>query len=165
MLVDDEDYEWLMQWKWCAHKGKHALSCTFYARRSSPRGEGKRHPILMHREIAAAQFGEHVDHINHDTLDNRKENLRRCSASQNQHNARLRSDNPSGLKGVTWSDSHHAWQPQICCDGKPRYLGYAATHFEAALIYDAAAQELFGEFALLNFPEHAHVIRQQISLR
>lgn len=84
-FVDDEDYEFLAQWKWSAHqKGKH-----WYAERSkSWRVDGKRYSVTipMHRVITAAPKNLVVDHINHDGLDNRKENLRIVTVRENGQN-------------------------------------------------------------------------------
>ena len=94
-LVDDRDYGYLMQWKWYAHKSYDA----FYVRRNIP-VNGKEKDKRMHRIIMCVPKGMFVDHINHNTLDNRRENLRICTQSQNSHNAVLSTRNSSGYKGV-----------------------------------------------------------------
>src|ERR1700757_2583296 len=82
-LVDDEDYDWLNQWKW-------SYSNHGYARRGERlfSGSYKTVHILMHRAIMHAPDGVEVDHINHDSLDNQKVNLRLASHKQNSHNLR-----------------------------------------------------------------------------
>lgn len=91
---------------------------------------------------------EIVDHKNGDTLDDRWDNLREATASQNMHNAKRRKDNNSGCKGVSWCKWTNKWvarirQPQ----GKYLNLGRFANRDHAKSAYDAAAARLFGEFA------------------
>jgi len=106
----------------------------------------------MHTLITGWSF---VDHRNGDGLDNRRQNLRPANDSKNQMNARMRSDNPSGFKGVC--ADRHRWMARIQLDGRRTYLGYFATPQEAARAYDAAAVELFGEYARPNFPQEMSV--------
>lgn len=77
-LVDDEDYEWLSQWKWCAKDGRNG---NFYAFRAS-----KNKSTYMHRLILDTPKGKVTDHINGNGLDNRRINLRICSYRENSHN-------------------------------------------------------------------------------
>lgn len=101
-----------------------------------------------------------VDHISGDRLDNRVENLRWCSSSQNSHNSKKTRAGKStcDYKGVylqkkRWGEY---WTAQISCDGQHYYLGNShKTAEDAARAYDAKAKELFGEFAKLNFPSDA----------
>ena len=97
VLVDDSDFEELNQYHWC-------LSIWGYATRrvlKSERVKYKTANILMHRQIMGViDPKSHVDHINQIPLDNRRENLRFCSMSQNKWNMRKRADNKSGFKGV-----------------------------------------------------------------
>jgi hypothetical protein len=83
-LVDDEDYNWLMQWKWCVHMPKADI---LYAVRNGGKPNGKHKTIFMHREIAGAAPGQRVDHRNRNHLDNRKSNLRPATQSQNMANS------------------------------------------------------------------------------
>lgn len=80
-LVDDEDYEWLNQWKWYANKAPYG----FYAMRHSLKIEGRpRDDISMHRIIIMAQKGEQVDHKDGNRLNNCRSNLRLATVSQNR---------------------------------------------------------------------------------
>lgn len=93
-----------------------------------------------------------VDHINQNKLDNRKANLRSATHSQNQINQSKRSDNTSGYKGVYWNKQKQKWVAQIKFNGRNKTLGQFNDIIEAAKVYDKAATELFGDFAVLNFP-------------
>ena len=147
-LVDDEDYEWLNQWKWYVMWDGH----HWYAVRNSPYRNGKRHTIRMHRLIVGAQPGQVVDHKDSEvTLDNQRENLRFCTRSQNAMNAKKRCDGLSSrFKGVRWYKRDNNWMVRIGIDGKRIFLGYFDNEIEAAIAYNKAARERFGEFARLN---------------
>lgn len=147
-IVDDEDYELLNSHRWYAAWAPGTES--FYVIRKSPRVLRKRRTIHMHREIMGATKGEYVDHINHDTLDNRKENLRLCSNSQNHANQRMVVMNTSGFKGVSWYKALGKWQARLRADQKLRHIGFFKTALDAALAYDREALKTFGEFALTN---------------
>lgn len=147
--VDAEDLEWLVSLcRWfCAKRG--------YAVRNLPRRfrDCEQKPTLyMHRLIWEHHFGPipenyEIDHIDGDRLNNRKANLRLVTSHQNKMNSRLRSDNSSGFKGVTWSKDKRRWQAQIMKHGKNHVLGRFKTPEEAAEAYKDAALEMFGEYA------------------
>jgi hypothetical protein len=161
-IVDDDDYEMLMEHKWYADKDYTIKSKDkFYVKRSPPRdSNGKQKNIPMHRQITNAPEGMQVDHINGNTLDNRKENLRICTNQQNQMNRGRANNNKSGYKGVCYrkkkkdmiNEYSKPWQARIKHNQKQIYLGMYKTKEEAARAYDKKAIELHGEFAQLNFP-------------
>lgn len=148
-IVDDDDYEWLIQWTWYARKSsqRHPGRERWYAGRSF-----KSRIIHMHRVILDAPKGLLVDHINGNGLDNQKSNLRLATNSQNICNSRLRSDNTSGYRGVSWNSSHGKWVATAVINGKQRQLGSSDDPVECAKLYDETAYNEYGEFALLNFP-------------
>lgn len=137
-LVDDEDYEWLIQRKWL-FDGRYA------SRKSGIK-------IYMHRLIMSAPKHLTVDHRNGNCLDNRRSNLRLATYSRNSANAKKRQGS-SIYKGVTFYKRYSKWRAQICFEYKGISIGYFETEEEAARAYDAKAKELFGEFAYLNFPD------------
>lgn len=105
----------------------------------------------MHRVIMDAPKDKHVDHVDHNTLNNTRKNLRLCTNSQNIANRRGRQkNNTSGYTGVFWSKNAKKWAAQIKFQNKAIHLGYFDDLEKAAKIRDAKAIELFGEFATLN---------------
>lgn len=139
-IVDDEDFEWLSKSNW-------ALDARGYARRNNLQKKGSK--IFMHREImgVAGCSDMYVDHKNGNPLDNRKENLRLCTARQNSCNRKKFTRNKSGYKGVSWHKSDKKWQARIGLGGKVLYLGNFDCPEKAYAAYCAAAQVAHGEFA------------------
>jgi len=147
VLVDDEDYERLNTHNWFVKE----CPSSFYANRSYHGGL-----LLMHREILGLRMfdGKIVDHINHNGLDNRRENLRICSYSQNQMNLRpYRRRMSSQFKGVHFLKKNNKWVARIGFNNRRIYLGCFEDEIDAAETYDQMAIKLFGEYAYLNFPE------------
>lgn len=136
--------------KWYALKASD--SNVYYAVRKSSKLLGKQKNIFMHRIISNPPDGYEVDHINHNTLDNRCVNLRNVTHKQNLMNVKKRSDNTSGFKGVSLVKPEMKWRAVIKCNGKCEYIGTYNTPEEAGAAYDKAAKIHYGEFALLNFP-------------
>lgn len=149
-IVDNEDYEWLNQWKWCAQQS-HATDkpYTFYAVRHIRLGS-RTTKVYMHRLILGLCSTEQADHINRNGLDNRRCNLRICTRNQNQMNSQKRRGTSSQFKGVYRDKVRSNWQAYITVNGKRRHLGRHTTELEAAAAYDSAAREYFGEFARFN---------------
>lgn len=108
-------------------------------------------PTLMHTLLLPD--AEMVDHINGDTLDNRRSNLRAASKSQNGANRGRPVNNTSGYKGVSWHKASQKWKAQITVDGKTIYLGVYTNPEAAAAAYDEAADQYFGAFAHKNLVE------------
>ena len=146
-FVDNEDYERLNQWKWCASKCRN----NFYAQRSIYLGSGRKYRhIKMHRLILKPKDGEGIDHRDRNGLNNTKNNLRTCTESQNGANQRPQKGRSSNYKGVCWNKNKKKWQAQIQARKKHIYLGLYNDETEAAKAYNKAAIKLFGEFAYLN---------------
>ena len=146
-LIDAADAERILRVLWHRHPQGYAVR---------PRGlEDGPGPALiyMHRLILDAPAGVPVRRRNDARLDNRRANLYLATGSQGLPSARLRRDNTSGCRGVTWCKRYGTWQAQIQVAGKRRFLGYFPSKEEAARAYDVAAREAFGEFARLNLPE------------
>lgn len=134
--VDNEDFEKVRHLTWCT---SHGYAYNFNI--------GK-----MHRYIMDYPENLHIDHINHDKLDNRRRNLRLATQQENSFNSRARKqDKTSKYKGVWFSSKSKKWVSDITKDGKKRRVGTFNTEEEAGKAYDRKALELFGEFAYLNF--------------
>jgi hypothetical protein len=156
-LVDDEDYDALMEFRWCLMvSGIKSYAIRFYTNQ-----EGVRKSHLMHRMIMNPGAGFHVDHINGDSLDNRKENLRVVTAEQNHRNKKKM----LMCRGKKTSSKYKGVSTYICAFikiGDRRFnLGNFPTEEAAARAYDEAARKYFGEHAALNFPLNG----EQSSLR
>lgn len=145
-LIDNEDYERVSRYKWCVSV-TNRRTMRVYALRRKP-GSGNPGQILLHREIMDAPDGIDVDHINGNTLDCRKENMRLATRSQNLANNR-RKIGISGFRGVTPANQKHGWTVLI----RAKYYGTFDTPEEAARRYDEIATGIWGEFARLNFPK------------
>lgn len=104
----------------------------------------------LHRIITNAKPGEYVDHINGNTFDNRKCNLRICTNTGNSRNKSIQKNNKSGYKGVSWNKQRNKWYSCICVNNKTKSLGKFNTKEEAAEAYNKAAMKYYGEFARLN---------------
>jgi hypothetical protein len=145
-IVDAADYEWLMQWKWLASWSEKTQS--FYAKRSDRVGSGRIY-YSMHRVILGLVQGDtrKGDHENHDTLDNRRSNLRIATSAQNCQNMDRARPNRSGYKGVCWHGKSKMYVARLYINGRAKYLGYFHDPAEAHMAYQAAATEHFGEFA------------------
>lgn len=140
-IIDEEDYELVSLYKW------HVTSHKYAGHTPAP---GK--CIYMHRLILNVKKGEVVDHINGNTLDNRKSNLRICKQNKNVKNRKKSSLNKTGYKGTFKVNKNlkKDYTAQIQVDSKRIHLGYFATVIEAAEAYNEAAIKYFGEYAQLN---------------
>ncbi len=142
-LVSDQDWFWLSQYKWYAHR----INRCWYARTNIRVGFRQRN-IKMHRLLLGFPTCR-VDHRNCNGLDNRRCNLRRASNQQNVGNRRRNLNNKSGVKGVHWHKVGNAWCAKIGQNGKRIHLGLFKTRKAAARAYAKAAKKWFGNYARL----------------
>jgi hypothetical protein len=145
-LVSDEDFEWLNQWVW------HLSKCGYVVRQKSvpgktASGRQKRKNVTMHRLVLTTIAPLTVDHINRNRLDNRRENLRPATRSQQIQNRSINKITHSGYKGVHWHSLKEKWQARIKVNGVRKSLGYYDTKEKAHEAYKNAAIKYFGDFA------------------
>lgn len=162
-VVSDEFADKVRTRKWRRMKSEH----TCYVMATDNREERR-----LARWLLGAKPGEWVDHVNHRGMDNRMENIRLVSPSQNSMNRvkkpwKKGMETASGLKGVHRRQEHETWRAVICVDGKRTNLGDYDNEVDAGLAYDRAAKEAHGHAALTNgLPDDGHVLsRHKHSVR
>ena len=141
-IVDNKNYEWLNQWKWYFKLG--------YATRNIDLDNKKRKTLFMHRLINNTPDGFETDHINRNKLDNRKENLRTVTHSQNVISREKQSNNTSGHTGIFWYKDRQKWVASIVVNKKQIYLGSYSKIGVAWLARRWGERLYHGEFARLN---------------
>jgi len=144
ILIDDEDVDVISGIDWYPYIDEMNSSRVYFRK-------GKRVGklftlILLHRMIARTPKGKVTDHINGDTLDNRKENLRICEQPENSRNRKINKENQSGYKGVYWEIRRRKWRATIRANKKKISLGYFNTPEEAHKAYCEASKKYHGEF-------------------
>lgn len=150
--VDELVWYEVNHWVWWAVKYHN----KYYIRGLKP---GDKRTRTLHNTVLKREPGTmgklHADHINGDTLDNRRMNLRIVTCSQNLANRGKTLSNKSGFKGVSWYKRYNKWIAQVCHKNYRYNLGYYDKAEDAARAYDKKTKELFGEFAYQNFPDEA----------
>lgn len=143
------DFDKVSRFSWCAVPVKNRFYARCYWIGAGVPGK----KLWMHRLVADAPEGKQVDHINGDPLDNRRENLRICSNTENNRAKKRKGAGvTSQYRGVSFEDWTKRWKAQLSFGGKNFNLGRFDSQEAAARAYDAKARELFGEFACPNFP-------------
>lgn len=137
--VDDSDLEFISKYKLHAHVNKDG---SVYA--VTQKG------INIHRLLLKVNSNQLVDHINGNTLDNRRKNLRIATKAQNGMNRTKQVNNKSGYKGVSFRPDRNKFRATIYQNKKQTHLGYFDSVIDAAKAYNKAARKHFGEFARLN---------------
>jgi hypothetical protein len=146
-LVDDEDFKMLNKYKWIADR----VDKKFYAARNGL-NKNKGH-VRMHRQIMNFPIGFEIDHVDGNSLNNQRANLRVCTSSQNKCNAGKQINNTTGYLGVCFYKRDGNFQADITLNKKTHFLGRFTTAIDAAKVYDIAAKKYHGKFAKTNFKE------------
>lgn len=141
-IIDAADVSLVERWNWAARVKPNAV----YAFRTSQRN-GKKSDIKLHRFILSAPADLDVDHINGNGLDNRRENIRLATPSENMRNRGPNCRNTSGFKGVSFHKLTAKWESRIWSEGKQVVLGYFDTPELAHDAYVEAARRYHGAFA------------------
>lgn len=139
--VDDEDFAWLNQYRWYLSSDGYAISIRWT--------DGKNKTYFMHREILKPKEGMLSDHINGDKLDNRRENLREVTRSQNAVNTSFlgHKDSKTGHVGVYWHKSVGMYEATITHNKKKYHLGHYKDIEDAIDAYITKRKELYGDIA------------------
>jgi hypothetical protein len=148
VIVDDEDFAFLSQFKWYAIR----QGSRWYAKRTICEGN-QRLSTPMHRVILGTPKGFDSDHVNGDGLDNRRCNLRVATRSQNQANSQKRTGTSSKFKGVSWDSTWKRWVARLQVKGKMIRIGRFASEESAAMAYNDTARKYFGPYARPNSTE------------
>lgn len=166
LMVDDEDYAYLAKFSWVMVSARESKYGKYFQARMEYEGFFWYGPRI-HNLLMKPQKGMYVDHIDGNTLDNRRKNLRICTHRQNSQNTHKKSSaKTSQYKGV-WRSNHkgNPWTASIYINRSARNLGYFDIEETAAEAYDIAASYAFGQFARLNFPEKSYSIETILSIR
>lgn len=144
-LIEEGDYDIVGQYNWCAQYQRDKK----YRAMRRIWNSGDTYITYMHRQILGLDYSDKsiVDHINRDTLDNRRTNLRLSDKSTNGMNRGKPITNTSGYKGVSWSKRKNKWTSRLVADKKIHILGLFDSPEEAHAAYKIAAMKYHGEFA------------------
>lgn len=132
--IDIDDIEKIKKYKWCLSSYGYPISCI----------NGRN--ISLHRFLLNPNDDRVVDHINGDTLDNRRSNLRICTQQENSMNKKMNSNNTSGVKGVYWCKNANKWRAKIQVDGKEKHLGLFSNLEDAKKARELAEEKYYGEY-------------------
>lgn len=139
-IFDIEDYDKIKNYCWYNNNHGYAVAHEL----------GSKSQLFSHRLICDCPKNMVVDHINHNTLDNRKSNLRICTQSDNMKNMRRSKANKSGVKGVYFDKSANRWRAEIKVNGKKTYIGVFTNIKDAKHAREQAEKRYFLDFACIE---------------
>lgn len=139
--VSNADHERLSRVHW-GYDGRYACRSIRVGRKNKK--------VYLHQFVLRRRGSLQIDHINRDTLDNRRENLRLVGKARNQHNSKIHSHNKSGFKGVWFSKRTGKWLVQIVVKKKKVHVGVFQCPIKGARAYDMAAKRFFGKWCCTN---------------
>lgn len=134
---DKEDYDLIKNYCWCHNDKGYVM-----ARDAATNKTVRFHKLLFPNNI--------IDHINHDTSDNRKSNLRIVTSSQNGMNRKILSNNSSGVTGVKWCKRDNVWEVNIGYKNQRKYIGRYKSFDEAVKARKNAEEKYYGQYSYDN---------------
>lgn len=146
-IIDDEDWPLVSKYKWWAHATATGIVAQRHLRTERVGAITRRTSQNMEVLLMGRRSGFTIDHVNRNPLDNRRENLRWATRSQNMANRGM--PNKSGFRGIR-PKNRSSWQARIRFQGHNVYLGTFKTKQEAAEAFRAAARAVFGDFACFD---------------
>lgn len=163
IIIDTEDWDKIKVYRWflrCSKIHNTPYVRTLITNPDKDISRAKQIQILIHHLILGKpKKGMVVDHINHNGLDNRKENLRFATRRQNSSNSQSRKNSSSQYLGVSWYNKNQKWVAEARYNYKKYYLGSFTCEYQAALAYNKKAIELHGEYANLNVVPEEYIIK------
>lgn len=138
-IVDDEDFEWLSQWKWCFRQQGYAGMGIVE--------NGKQRIVYMHRLIAGTPKGMDTDHIDKNKLNNQRKNLRICTHEENCRNRSKSCNNTTGVKCVVLDSRTGRFRAYIKVKYRQIHIGMFDSIVEASSAHLKAQKYHFGTFS------------------
>jgi hypothetical protein len=136
--IDLEDFDKIISYQWYPKRSAWGTYCNGYV---------EKQVVVLHRYLMNAELGQYVDHIDKNTLNTRKFNLRFITNQQNGFNRKMGKNNKSGIMGVHWNKLRNKWCARIKVDYRGIYLGLYEDFNEATTVRLKAEKEYFGEYA------------------
>jgi hypothetical protein len=141
--IDGEDFDKIKDYKWCLSKCKNTLYVAT--------GSYGKNLVRLHRLLMDFPEGFYIDHIDGNTLNNCRSNLRLCTHSQNcMNSSKTNRKTSSKYKGVSFNNNKKKYISQLTYNRKRVIIGQFNNEKDAAIAYNNAAVKHFGEFAKLN---------------
>jgi hypothetical protein len=145
VIIDDDDFEIVSKNTWTPMRARQKAGQVYFRRVQVI--DGRNVDLYLHRVIMGIPKGLVIDHINRNTLDCRKSNLRAVGQSENCQNQKLKKNNTTGFKGVTFDRKNEKFRAQIMKNRKQIVIGRFNTAEEAHEAYKKKALELYGDLA------------------
>lgn len=149
-FIDKADLDTIAGYSWRVYIGK--VNNNYKRVETSITTNNKTTHVMLARFLMGYPKGKFTDHIDCDSLNNRRDNIRLASQSENSRNVpKTFKKTHSKFKGVSWHKRKNKWIATCAVNSKNKFLGYFSNEIDAAKAYDKTAKELHGEFAKTNF--------------